>query len=187
MLSEGGRNGNGSSLHRAAPQTYPGEHSSSPEERLVVHLASISNLLRGQKEDILDDSLKTILQLTLEGVDATSGSILALDAHGNIQQAYLAHLDQIQPLSTERTVALVDQGLAGWIVKKRKPALVSSTLEDPRWLRQGWELHENATRSAIGIPLLAEEQVVGALILARPEEKHFTKDELAHLLEIVKQ
>ena len=103
------------------------------------------------------------------------------------RQAYLAHLDQIHPLSTERIVELVDQGLAGWIVKKRKPALVPSTLEDPRWLRRGWELYENATRSAVGVPLLAEERVCGALVLARPGDERFTEHELARLLEIVKR
>ena len=39
-------------------------------------------------------------------------------------------------------------------------------------------------RSAVGIPVVASDQVVGALVLSRPKEEQFTIEELERLKDI---
>jgi GAF domain-containing protein len=50
---------------------------------------------------------------------------------------------------------------------------------DERWLRRDWETGERQARSAMGVPLLDTDRVVGVLTLARPEPRPFTEADVA--------
>jgi adenylate cyclase len=117
----------------------------------------------------------------MESVGATRGSVVAVGENGEVERAFLADTTQVESLPPEQLSDTMQRGLAGWVVRTRKPALVPSTREDPRWLIRSWEEIDGAERSAVGIPVVASDQLVGAMVLSRPKEEQFTVEELERL------
>jgi glycosyltransferase involved in cell wall biosynthesis len=127
-------------------------------------------------------ALRRVLQFTLDTVGATNGSLILLDENGNVRDEASLILGNESQLSKPASWPdVLQQGLAGWVVKNRQPALVIDTNNDPRWLRRTWDGYEPHGRSALSIPLISDDRVIGVLTLTRPQAKTFTNVEL-HLL-----
>jgi GAF domain-containing protein len=127
-------------------------------------------------------ALRRVLQFTLDTVGATNGSLILLDENGNVRgEDSLLIGNEGEARSPTSWPDVLQQGLAGWVVKNRQPALVMDTNADPRWLRRTWDAHDANSRSALAIPLISEDRVIGVLTLTRPQTKIFTNVEL-HLL-----
>ena len=122
-----------------------------------------------------------ILQLSMESVNAESGSILLLDEDGEVSHAVLAYAGEIKVLPGDSMRAFVSEGLAGWVIGNRRPALVPSTRDDPRWLQRSWELHDIAVRSAVCVPLVTGGRVLGVLTLVQRQRGGFSPGDLALL------
>ncbi|MBE9471829.1 MAG: GAF domain-containing protein, partial [Chloroflexi bacterium] len=68
------------------------------------------------------------------------------------------------------------RGLAGWVVDHREATIVADIRQDPRWvepLERGREY-----RSALAVPLLASDDVQGALLLFHAQPDFFNEDHL---------
>ena len=140
-------------------------------------LYSISRELTEQLD--LRELLQRILQLTLEAVGAPAGSILVLDEHGGVTEGAIAYEGKVHDHSAEQLRDTYEQGLAGWVVENRQAVLVQDTSKDERWLDKPDEKTDGDPRSAISVPLLARDLVVGALTLARRQPNAFTEEDLA--------
>ena len=124
-------------------------------------------------------ALKRVLQLTLDTVGASSGSLILLDENGNVRgEDCLLFGNEGQLSQPASWPDVLQQGLAGWVIRNRQPALVMDTNADPRWLRRTWDEHETHSRSALAIPLTSDDRVIGVLTLTRPQAKIFTNVEL---------
>lgn len=132
----------------------------------------------------LDEALPRVLQLTSKALDAHSGSIVMLDDNGAVKQVCLGYKNEYHLESSDQVTEIIQQGLAGWVIRNHQPALVVNTREDPRWFLRDWDTCCN-TRSALAIPIIVERQVFAVLTLARPEARHFTEDDLHVLSELV--
>lgn len=135
----------------------------------------------------LRELLQRILRLTLENVGAPSGSILVLDEHGAVTEGALAFGGKVHDHTADQLADTFERGLAGWVVEHRQPALVRSTRDDPRWLRRPEEEGGAESRSAVSVPLMARDRVVGVLTLVHPEANRFTEDDLTLLKAIADQ
>lgn len=69
-----------------------------------------------------------------------------------------------------------EQGLVGWILKNRQPALLRNVLQDERWLQLPGSEYQH--RSAIGVPLMLGNELLGVLLLFHPQEDYFSEDQL---------
>ena len=67
------------------------------------------------------------------------------------------------------------------MIEHRQGTVVPNTLDDPRWLRRSWEERNAAPRSAISVPLITLNRVVGVLTLTHSPGGYFTDDDLALL------
>ena len=67
-------------------------------------------------------------------------------------------------------------GLAVWVLEHRKPVLVDDCREDYRCSHLAWS--DWPYRSAMGIPLVAGEELVGVLLLFHSQAAHFSEDQL---------
>ncbi|HVN55726.1 MAG TPA: SIS domain-containing protein [Anaerolineaceae bacterium] len=127
------------------------------------------------------DLLTHVLQGLVDSASAVSGSLLVLDNNGSVKDGVLAYGGDIEARSAQQLGELLNKGLAGWVVRHNKPALVPSTRDDPRWLTRSWEETDNSSRSAISLPLIDGTQMIGVLTLVRPRQNQFTREDLAQL------
>ncbi len=148
-------------------------------------LYTISRELAAQID--LSEVLKRILQLTAEAMAAASGAILVLDESEKITEGALIVDGAVLDHTASQQQDTVRRGLAGWVLKERKPALVTNTHDDERWMRREENEIDRVARSAICVPLQAQKRVVGVLTLVYPEKDHYDKDDLALLSAIADQ
>jgi GAF domain-containing protein len=120
--------------------------------------------------------MRGTLHLTVESIGAARGSLVMLDDDGAIAEGCSVQQGLTQPLQTEQLSEVVEQGLAGWVLKTRQPALVESTRDDPRWLSRTWE--QDVDKSALSVPLVVNERVAGVLTLVREQPQQFTEADL---------
>jgi signal transduction histidine kinase len=118
-------------------------------------------------------------------VGATSGSIIVLDESGQARRHTLIKGELATPVTEQVVAQILDKGLAGWVVQHKEGAIVFDTRGDERWLA----LNDDhlATRSAIAVPLLRQERVVGVLTLSHPEPNRFNEEHLDLLSSIANQ
>ena len=135
----------------------------------------------------LRDLLQRVLDLTMTNVGALSGSIVVLDEEGRVTEGALAYDGKVHDHTAERLSETFEQGLAGWVVENRDPALVTNTLEDDRWLDRHPEDENGNPRSAISAPLLARDRIVGVVTLVHPQPEHFTEADVDLLRAIADQ
>jgi D-sedoheptulose 7-phosphate isomerase len=132
----------------------------------------------------LHDLLRRILQLTLQSVGAASGSIVVLDEEGTVIDGALAYAGRLHSRDNTQLSEIVEHGLAGWVVENRQAALVDSTRDDPRWLQRDWDKSDQVSRSALSVPLMTQDRVVGVVTLVHPQAGRFTMEDLAMLTAI---
>ncbi len=133
----------------------------------------------------LHDMLCRILRLTIESIGAESGTTVVMNDNGEVIDGALSYAGQILPASLDRLNEIMDHGLAGWVVENRQSALVNNTQDDPRWLLSDWETTSNHSRSAVSVPLMTKDRIVGVVTLVHPEPGRFKLEDLALLTAIM--
>ena len=139
-------------------------------------LYEISRELASQLD--LDALLAQILELNIDKIGAEFGSILILDDRGKVVEGALNREGEVRDHTLHQLAETFDKGLAGWVVRNRESALVGNTLEDERWLRRGHELAQDNGKSAILVPIIEHDRVVGVITLTHSEKDHFTEDDV---------
>jgi adenylate cyclase len=123
----------------------------------------------------LDEVLRRALASAAALTISSHGTVLLLDAAGE-QVIYRVTLDSenVAPL---KMVAgpMMRQGLAGWVVRERRAALIRDTEQDDRWL-PGPGLGD--IRSALAVPLIEGERPFGVMTLAHELPDHYSMDHL---------
>jgi sigma-B regulation protein RsbU (phosphoserine phosphatase) len=158
---------------------------------LSIHAKSVFELLYGLNQEATqsrsrDQFLKRVLEVSIQILQANSGSLVLFDDKGNACEAILAYKDEVRICPVEQLVDILQRGLAGWVFQHRRPVLVGNTRTDKRWLRRAWE--ENTTsRSAISAPLINGEDVLGVLTLVHSEPERFGEKDLSLLSAIAVQ
>jgi hypothetical protein len=132
----------------------------------------------------LNELMQRILKMTLESVGAASGSMIAIDPRGEPIEGVMIYDGRTYGQDANQLKDVVSRGLAGWVIENRRPVVLSNTSEDPRWLNRSWDESNQEPRSAISVPLMADDRVVGVLTLVHPKANHFTRDDLSLLTAI---
>ena len=127
------------------------------------------------------EDIRLVLRLMIDRLAGKSGSILVMDRDGAVIGAAVAHDGEIRDLSQEDALEVLEKGLAGWVAGNRRPALVQSTLKDPRWLRREWEDTRPTPRSAICVPMNVRDKALAVLTIAKSGEESFTERDLSLL------
>jgi len=121
--------------------------------------------------------LQRVLQLSLESVDANSGSVIVLDDKGNPLDSAIFHSGQMYHHTTRQLRGTLERGLAGWVARNRRFALIQDTSKDPRWARRPDDAPDRTgAKSAVSAPLLARERLVGVITLVHPTPGSFTRE-----------
>ncbi len=132
--------------------------------------------------------LERVLFLSMQNVGAINGSIIVLDDHGNPVESTIIAGDTILEHTTNRLRETLDRGLAGWVVKERRLALVENTSQDERWMPRQYEDDEQQLpKSAISAPIFTRDNLVGVLTLVHPTPGFFGPEHVSLVQAIADQ
>ncbi|MGH2522188.1 MAG: GAF domain-containing protein, partial [Anaerolineales bacterium] len=156
---------------RVAARTQDVERERERVETLLQITTELSSSLD------LDRVLSRALQLVTEAVNAPRGAIFLLDLESD-QLIYRAALGRPKPLALggELSPLKRNEGLVGWVIKRREPVVIDNLDDDPRWIQLPH--HKGEHKSALAVPLIASEEALGALILLSPKYNAFDEDQL---------
>ena len=130
----------------------------------------------------LDRVLNRTLTLLTSAIGAQRGSILLLDQQTEIliHRATIGHTPSMAPLSLPPGGAPTsfrrNEGLAGWVIQYRQPVIIPDVLTDERWIKKPDQLSDY--RSALAVPLMTSDDVLGALLLFHSQPNFFVEDHL---------
>ncbi len=129
--------------------------------------------------------LNKVLTLSIEYIGAVSGSIVVLDD----RKQFLETVFLMPGLPTDTSLARAHKsyaaGLARWVARTRQPVLVEDTSQDE--LGRQAAIHtgdEIGSKSALGLPVLAHQQIVGVMTLVHRAPGFFA-DEHTILVQII--
>ena len=132
--------------------------------------------------------LERVLLLSSENVGAISGSIIVLDEDGQPIDAAILTGSQFHENAAPQLRITFEQGLAGWVSRNRQATLIPDTSKDKRWIHLPDDTTKSiGPKSAISVPILARDQLVGVVTLVHPTPDFFTQDHLALLQAIADQ
>ncbi|MBN1439321.1 MAG: GAF domain-containing protein [Anaerolineales bacterium] len=153
--------------------------------RVGRHLEIIYHLNRELARHLdLSEVLSRTLELLVQSLKASGGSIAVIGEDGNLLDASMAVGGSIIPKAVQQLAPALRQGLAGWVLGNGKVALVEDTQNDPRWIptdpkvAQAHTQTSQPTRSAVSAPLLGREGVVGVITLVHTSTSHFSSEDL---------
>ncbi|MBK8418061.1 GAF domain-containing protein [Candidatus Villigracilis saccharophilus] len=124
--------------------------------------------------------LQRLLYAALQHVGGERGSIVVMDDLGKPVDATIVFGTQFHDHTTQQLRDTVERSLAGWVVQNRKSTLVTDTSKDHRWLRRTDDsADKSGAKSAICVPLLARDRLVGVLTLVHSIPNSFNEEHLA--------
>jgi GAF domain-containing protein/nitrogen-specific signal transduction histidine kinase len=126
----------------------------------------------------LDRALNRTLSLLNDATGAEQGTILLLNAEDNLlhYRAGYGYLSDRSMPSGEGFTLKIGEGLAGWVLKYREATLVDDLHEDPRWVQTPVAGQDH--RSAISVPMLVGEDVIGVLMVFNRKQGFFSAEML---------
>src|SRR5215212_2672844 len=122
--------------------------------------------------------LQRVLYEAMQNVGGERCSIVVLDDAGKAVDATIVYGKQVHEHITQQMRDTMERGLAGWVIRNRKGVLILDTSKDERWLmRPDDAMDKSGLKSAICVPLLAREQLVGVLTLVHPAPNAFSEEQ----------
>ena len=141
------------------------------QEQLFRSVLTMSYVSSGKL--MLRSILLEIIDFSRQLLKADRASLFILAPDGKVTESILARGPTIQEDKERLIGKVLDQGLAGWVVRNRQIALIRDTMKDERWLNLPQQPHE--VRSALCIPFLRGRFLLGILTLTHSQPKHFSQ------------
>lgn len=160
-----------------------------PQEISQVHLGLLYRISRELVTTLdLNQVLARLLLLSVQNIGAERGSIVVLDEKNMPTEAAIVYGDRVQPHSIDQLIDIVENGLAGWVIRNRQPALVENTSLDERWLYHPDDsVERSGAKSAICVPIINREKLMGVLTIVHPVPGFFNSERLELLQAIADQ
>ncbi len=128
----------------------------------------------------LQPLLERLLEAARHAIPAAEkGAILLLEADGSLRVRALNGYSD--PHLQEFTFA-ADSGYSARAARERRPLLISDARTDPETRYDGEIEEARQICSAIAVPLLIQERVIGVLSLDSTQKEAFTQEDLNHLV-----
>jgi PAS domain S-box-containing protein len=123
--------------------------------------------------------LTRVLAISTQHLGVERASLVVLDDSGKPIDAAILYEGKLAPHTVSQMQDVATSGLAGWVIANKRSALISNTQEDERWLKRPGEAEDaNSARSALCVPLMARNKIVGVLTIVHPHINFFTEEQL---------
>jgi NtrC-family two-component system sensor histidine kinase KinB len=143
-------------------------------QRLETLYAVNDKLKQVEAEGLhLNHILPQILDIAVKQLRAKDGSIIVVDQEMKIEHAWLADRKSDAYLSD-----IMSEGLAGWVLRNQKPAIIDDTRSDERWLSQPDHISTKEGWSVICTPFIIRSRAVGAITIHKAQTNQFNNEDL---------
>jgi len=132
-----------------------------------------------EEPEVIEAMLRETIGISIELTGAELGSLILLDSSGKVTDSILSRGEVSPEFSTMLIKSVLEEGLAGWVMRHRKIGLVNDTENDDRWLI--FPDQPYIARSALALPIISNEMLMGVLTLLHPSPGHFT-DKIVELI-----
>lgn len=124
--------------------------------------------------------LEGVLVQSAANIGAERASLITLNEKEEPVDAVLLVSGKLVPITLEQMKEVLTSGLAGWVIRNRKYAVVADTENDVRWLaHKSTEYPKMVSKSALCVPVLAHETLVGVLTIVHSQTNFFTNDDIS--------
>lgn len=141
------------------------------QKKLLENLVDTESF--SAETEVLKVSLQKTLDLATELTRAEKGSLFLLEPSGKIVDAILSRLEVTPKQRANLIGKVLDKGLAGWVIRHRQVGLIADTEKDDRWLTLPDQPY--IVRSALAVPILRGEKLLGILTLLHSEPNRFSQ------------
>jgi len=124
--------------------------------------------------EMLKATLQKTLEVCTELTGAEKGSLFLLDSNGVVTDCILPRSHTTPEESSRLIGRVLEKGLAGWVSRHRQVGLITDTQDDDRWLTLPNEPY--TVRSALAVPILRGEELLGVLTLMHPQPGLFSPE-----------
>ena len=139
------------------------------QQRQLDFLYKVGHRL-GTILDFQEVMLRTV-ELARRTVLASTGSLMVLDAQGQVQDVIHTVRGRPARVTAEVVRQVLERGLASWVYRHRRGTIVVDTRGDRRWIELPQSVRN--VRSVVCVPLLYQEHLRGILTLTHPKPGHF--------------
>ena len=150
--------------------THRRKDRASPEERLAL-LDRIGRELNVGLD--LMGIVRRALALAVQIVDANRGCLIVLDEQDRAAVAAQLRGSKFRQMDMKYARRALEEGLPGWVVENREPALVADVSDESRWIAEPPARRRDAVGSAVCVPLCIPRRVVGVLTCTHPKVDAF--------------
>jgi sigma-B regulation protein RsbU (phosphoserine phosphatase) len=141
------------------------------QSKLLENFVSLAR--SAGKEEKLISILQQTLEVFVDLTGAEKGSLFLLDRNGVVVESILTRANATPQQRSQLIGRVLDKGLAGWVRSHRRVGLVEDTQNDDRWLDLPDQPY--SVRSALAVPILRDEELLGLLTLLHARTGHFSE------------
>ena len=128
--------------------------------------------------------LSRVLELSMTATQARQGSIFLLPTEDTPTPRVLRR--DLSGVEADQVISQVlTDGLAGWVVRNKEGIIIVDTSQDARWLTLPHD--PNPPSSALAVPLMANQRVLGVITLDHEDIGHFEPQHIGWMRAIAYQ
>jgi PAS domain S-box-containing protein len=133
----------------------------------------------------LDEVLGKIVTRTRDALGASMCSIILRGETEGMAQQIISRQGHAPGIAGKVTPTVVQDGLAGWVLRHRESTIVADTAQDQRWLILPGDTEP--VGSAIAAPLQVGQEIIGVVLLTHGAAGFFDESHMAVLSSIAAQ
>ncbi|XWK85986.1 MAG: GAF domain-containing SpoIIE family protein phosphatase [Phormidium sp.] len=149
------------------------------QSELLENLVAMAR--SSSEKEMLTATLKNTMVVSTRLTGAERGSLFIYNSSGAVVASILTREGATPEESTKLIGLVLKDGLAGWVSRHREIGLIYDTKNDDRWVDLPNQPY--AVGSALAVPILRGDRLLGVLTLLHSHTGHFT-NEHAHLMEV---
>lgn len=130
--------------------------------------------------------LGEILRITIDAINANNGSIFLFERGTNLCRRFILQRDLPLEMSLIAVQQVMDNGLAGWVMRHQLGDIVYDVQTDPRWTKLPND-DQGFVQSALSVPLMFNNDVLGILTIVSDKPNHFSANDLELAMAIGRQ
>ncbi|GJM42208.1 MAG: hypothetical protein DHS20C20_24900 [Ardenticatenaceae bacterium] len=149
----------------------------------------VNDMLKQVEADGLNINLilPHVLNLSVQQLEAHDGSIIVVNESLKIEYAWSSGNNNQNNQSEEFLETIMNNGVAGWVIRNHKPCIINDTQTDERWLPRPGHTTTDAAWSVICTPFSVRNRVIGAITIHKVGTNQFDERDLSLLTAISNQ